>query len=258
MKCSQAREKLALYAGGDLPETEVSELLEHTGGCPSCAKEMESLKKARLIADNIGKADLPQTLPADFAEQISRMAANVNIGQGRASRFERRWKVAAAFGAVVVAILLVIGVAGIMRDNDIRSITRWQEEWIRAAGEHHSGVPWETMQSLVGLFGKPVKLEEWIPPGEPGVYAIMHRADSGGDPAKYTIDYCGETRKLGWYRGYPWLQQVKKKLLSQAGSTDNIYIAVIIMPESTGDERRTVEKALIRAFNPYFNREKGV
>jgi len=257
MRCSKAKEKLALYAGGDLPEAEVSLLMAHIDDCSACAFELEQLRKAMAAVGRLGQADIPEPLPAGFSSEIYRSAAGSKSNQGYRSIIQWGRSPIVIFGGVAVVLLLVIGLAGIMRDDKIRAITQWQNEWIRTAGENRSEVPWEAMQSLSGFFGNPIKLQEWTPPGQPGVYAIMHRADSGDGAVKYTIDYCGESRRLGLYRGYPWLPQVKKRLLSQTGSIDNIYIAVILMPESTGDERRAVEEAIIKAFNPYFNRGKG-
>jgi len=257
MKCRNVREKLALYAGGDLPEAEISELERHLDGCRSCTQGLDQLRRAINAVEQINEADIPDPLPDRMVSEIYQRATQAKSKSGSLGTGKPRWRFAVAFGAIGLILVLIVALAGNFREDKIQAIIKWHHEWLRTAGENRSDIQWEAMRSLSGIFGSPIRLKEWTPPNKAGVYAIMHRADSGGGPVKYTVDYCGESRKLGAFQTYPWLPQVQKRLVSRTGSTDNVYIAVILMPESTGDERRAVEEVIIKAFNPYFNRQKG-
>jgi hypothetical protein len=45
-----------------------------------------------------------------------------------------------------------------------------------------------------------------------------------------------------------------KRLIARTGSKENVYISVFLMPDSSKQERRQIEEALLKTFNPYFNR----
>jgi hypothetical protein len=81
----------------------------------------------------------------------------------------------------------------------------------------------------------------------------MHKPDPKNRPNTYAIDFCGQGRKLSSYRGYTWINHRKKQLVSRIGSLDNVYVVVFLMPDSSKQERKKIEKALIETFVPYFN-----
>ncbi len=251
---------LALYVGGDLPEFKASRLMAHLQSCDECAAELKTLRQSRVATEKIGGSDIPKALPADFADQVIGI-----VSAGKSSSLRQVWfrsgfqrmRPVAILSAVVVIVLIAVGVTQMVKDNKIESVARWRMELIQSVGGNGTGVAWETIPNLNDVFETPVRMDQFDPPREAGVYAVMHRIEAEGEPPRYVIDYCGESRRLGPFRGHPWINQSKGRLLSRAGSEENVYIAVMLMPDSTPKDRRDIEAVLIEAFNPYFNRVKG-
>lgn len=104
-------------------------------------------------------------------------------------------------------------------------------------------------------FDGPFRLEVWDPPQQPGVYVVMHRADPKERPGSYTADYIGESEDLS-KRGFPWAHSHAECYLSQAPSKKNVYIAIRVMPGSSEEGRREIEKTLIRQYTPPCNFEE--
>src|SRR3989339_1888447 len=70
MKCLRAEQQLALFVGGDLPESETAELTAHLESCRACANELERLKRAQELLGKLARSDQPDPLPADFSGQV--------------------------------------------------------------------------------------------------------------------------------------------------------------------------------------------
>lgn len=103
-------------------------------------------------------------------------------------------------------------------------------------------------------FDGPFKLDDWEAPYRAAVYAIMYKNDPIGNPDTYSIVYFGESTNLS-ERGFPWSHEKSSCWERKAGSRGNLYIGVHYMPDSTGEDRREVEQALIQPFNPPCNME---
>ena len=118
-----------------------------------------------------------------------------------------------------------------------------------------------SLSDLVDLYGDsvegPLPVESWDPSGARGVYMLMHKPDPSGSPDTYALDYCGESNRLLSFRGNPWIRQRQGRLIARAGSRDNVYIVVIVLPESSRALRRRIEKDLHEQYQPYFNRRNG-
>ena len=259
MRCHQAREDLALLAGGDLPEKKIPPLLAHVDACPDCAAELEALKRAQTFVGKIARADIPDPLPADFSQQVQRRIVDEN----KPAVIEKRRLRKPAYALAAAAVVLLLGV------SVWQSLRKTGEDKIPAphltvitrqvTDNGTPAVKWDDVKSKIGPeIGGPYKLADWTPPGQPGVYVVMHRPDPVNAPDSYRFDYWGEAARLIAFRGNPWVHHREKRLVSRAGSKDNIYIAVLLMPESSKRERREIEKNLIEEYNPYFNRKKGV
>jgi hypothetical protein len=250
---------LALYAGGDLPDREASRLRTHLENCEQCLKELEELQRARAVIKEIDRIDFSSPLPSDFADKILTLVLDRGERRVKTISEDRRaiGKPAAIFGSIITILLISIGLLDLFRDDGLQPVTRWRDIMMGASDVDQPRIDWLTAPYLAGLFDEPVRLDRWTPPGISGVYAIMHRDDPENQPSTYTIDYCGQNRKLISFGGYPWLQHARKRLLTRAGSIDNVFIAVIPMPQSSGAERRELKRALIEIFDPYFNKEKG-
>jgi hypothetical protein len=117
-----------------------------------------------------------------------------------------------------------------------------------------SELEWDPEHIFFKTFDGPFKLENWEAPRQSGVYALLHRNTSEEGEISYVFDYCGQGNNLSSYRGYPWIQHRMKRLISRTGSKENVYIAVLLMPDSTKQERRQIEAALRQKFDPYFNK----
>jgi hypothetical protein len=244
MKCERARGEIALLVGGDLPERRVPKLLAHFKMCPDCAAELQHFRQTRDVIADLAGVDTPQPLPADFSARVHRQLAAEHAEKPRMAyrRFGgRRWRLVAGLAAVIVVILAVSQLVD-FRGDDSRPVAGW-EKMKREFGE--------SVQD-------PVELDSWIASGQPGVYVVLHKPDPKNQPEVYRFDYCGEAAKLVTFTGSPWNRQRERRLLARAGSRDNIYIAVLSLPESTTRERREIKRMLIEEFNPFFNRKNGV
>ena len=90
-------------------------------------------------------------------------------------------------------------------------------------------------------FTSPRKIAEWDPPMRAAIYAVSIPSEQ---PNTYTLIYVGESGNLsvrGFYRDHHkfgcWL--------NKAGTLDNIYISLRLMPDSTPEQRRAVEAQVI-------------
>lgn len=256
MKCRKAKKQLVLFVGDDLPERKKTALLSHMEQCPECVSELEKFKRSREYVKTIAQNDLPGTLPSDFSANINRLIIE-NEEHNRLiqskSKFHFRLKPAMVLGIFALGILLITGtILKILSPGKISPDQLFKEiQLISYKGNPE--LEWDPEHIIFKAFEGPFRLDIWESPGQAGVYAVMHKADPENRPNTFIIDYCGHGRNLSLYTGYPWIQQRKKRLVARTGSLDNVYIAVFLMPGSSKQERRRIEKALIKAFDPYFN-----
>ncbi len=103
------------------------------------------------------------------------------------------------------------------------------------------------------VFSEPVQIDNWTPTYRAGIYAILKPGRSVS-PKPFAVLYFGESGNLfdrGFFRAHHrylcWLRE--------AGLERNLYIAVYLMPDSTPDQRRAVESALISQYGPICNRQ---
>jgi len=262
VKCETVRQKMALHVGRDLPEHEVAELTEHIAACGNCAAELDVLWQMQAVFKDVAELQ-PSLLPANFAAGVVALTSATNGDRPRPRGFgwlRIGWMPVTAVGALVVVFLVSVwlftdrgGPAG------SSPIVEGSSRVVAPDGTPQP--PVVMWADLVERYGSridgPVPLARWEPPDAPGVFVIMHRPDPQGTPESYRLDYCGESARFGAYRGSPWTWQRERRLLSRAGSWDNVYIAVITLPGSSGSERRRIEKTLIEEYNPYFNIRNG-
>lgn len=104
-------------------------------------------------------------------------------------------------------------------------------------------------------FDGPYLLDDWSPPRRAGIYAIMHKPNPSDKPLVYRVDYFGESSDLS-NRGLPWNHHKSQCFIKQAGSKDNVYIAVYFMPGSSESERQKIEDELIEKYEPACNKEE--
>lgn len=101
-------------------------------------------------------------------------------------------------------------------------------------------------------FEGPFPMEEWNPPRNAAVYAIMMRPDSISKPNTYRVIYFGESGNLS-DRGFLRSHEKFGCWINAAGSTANLYIGIHQMPGSTASQRGSLESKLVAQYRPACN-----
>jgi hypothetical protein len=100
-------------------------------------------------------------------------------------------------------------------------------------------------------FSEPESLAFWTPPFKAGLYAILIPSPNIS-PKPFEVIYFGESGNMS-ERGFASHHR-RACWLRQAGNEANLYIAVYLMPNSSEQERKQIEAALIAKYNPQCNR----
>ncbi|HEY2014946.1 MAG TPA: zf-HC2 domain-containing protein [Bryobacteraceae bacterium] len=102
MNCMEWEERLALYAGGDLPAAKVAEVERHLGECAGCQVFASGLREGLELLQG-AHTEIPE--PVHFAAVRSRVLAEL----------ERRqrpfWRRAWVYGFALTAVALLVAVA---------------------------------------------------------------------------------------------------------------------------------------------------
>ncbi len=250
MNCRKATRLLPLLAGGDLPKRQAREVQAHANTCEACRSELarihQSLNAVRKIAD----LDKPTPLPEDFDWQVQNLIERSESPKRLALSRLRQWRPQLSFSGLALVVLLALFVAWESLDEFGPPVDE--------RGSERSQVSWDEFRTRsVECIEGPYQLSDWEVPNRAGVYAIMHKPDPDNQPDLFVVDFCGESDRLSAYRNYPWIRQRERRMVDRAGSTDNVYIAVCLLDQSTRSDRREIEKALVREFAPFFNRKHG-
>ena len=237
MKCQKIKKQLALFVGGDLAERETAELSSHLEHCKNCSAELEEFKLSSAWVEKIAQKDLPEPLPHDFSREISLQLAKETKTPRRYFRKPLsllQMRPVSFIGGILLGLLIAAGIYyQFLRPNNI-SLEQLISEIQLLTQVENSELKWNPEHAVFNL----------------------HKVDPANKPNTYIVDYCGQGRNLSAYRRYPWLNHRIKRLLSHTGSLENVYILTLVLPGSSELERRKIEKALIKSFDPYFN--KGV
>lgn len=100
-------------------------------------------------------------------------------------------------------------------------------------------------------FTKPVKISEFSPPHQSGIYAILKEHTPIHYPQKYRILYIGETQDYS-KRGFKFHEKITC-WIQNAGSWENIYISLYPTPSFSDQQRITLENTLIEYLKPPCN-----
>lgn len=103
MNCRDWEERLALYAGGDLPKDEAFEVERHLGECPGCQLFSSGLKESQEMLQELHREPLSR---AHFAAVRARVLAELE--RGRRPFWRRGWVL--GFAAVATALLVAAAV----------------------------------------------------------------------------------------------------------------------------------------------------
>jgi anti-sigma factor RsiW len=111
MNCRRLEELIALYVGGDLPNPKQRTVNCHLQSCPRCARFADELKATRSALKGIGHVASPEG-------SLERVRAAVAAAQTtKPARNFRQWPLAAASGALALALAAALGLHGrLMRD----------------------------------------------------------------------------------------------------------------------------------------------
>ncbi len=261
MRCRKVEKQLALFVGGDLPESKVAKLMAHLGHCRSCAEEMERLKHSRELLGKIANADKPDPLPGDFSRQVLLDILEEKADKRRfvpefISIF--RWKPALAFAGAALVILLAFGVTQdlLKARRGLHSLKGNVHRQVSVVnpGEVAWGAKYAFIKNLIG----PSPLSELEFPEEPGIYAILHKPDPINRPKVFAVNLIGENSELSSLRENLVTIGMGELLISRAGSGDSLYIVLYPMPESSREERRRLKDSLIDEYKPYIDDNGGI
>ena len=257
MKCQKVKKQLVLFVGDDLPERKKKFVESHLMFCPTCLTELEELKRMKEGVQSIAQSDIPDKLPPDFPEKITRLIVEERKGLRPAREKYPFWfmpRPVRVYSAVALGILLIASAVFIFLTPRKITSDRLAEKILSTSNRGSSELEWDPEHIFFKTFDGPYRLDNWEAPQQSGVYAVLHKTTSDEGSVTYIIDYCGQGWNLSSYRGYPWIQHRMKRLIAHTGSEENVYIAVFLMPDSSKKERRQIEKALLKTFDPYFNR----
>jgi len=250
MKCQRVIKQLILFVGDDLPERKKKSVESHLKHCPTCMNQLEEFRKMKENVQEIARLDLPASLRPDFPEKVIK-----NIRPSRTkSSFWLVPKPVRVAGIFALATILIASAIVIFLSSGKVTSDRLLEKILSISDRGSSELEWDPEHIFFKTFDGPYRLDNWEAPKQSGVYAVLHKTTSDEGPITYIIDYCGQGRNLSSYRGYPWIHHRIKRLVARTGATENVYIAVFLMPDSSKLERRQIEEALVKTFNPYFNR----
>jgi len=104
-----------------------------------------------------------------------------------------------------------------------------------------------TIQILHYDFLGPIKLSEWGPPMDEVVYVIFSRIKD-----IYNILYVDESEKT-LETDFFTKNDKFKCWLTNAGSDENLYLAIHLMPKSDKSERDRIVKKTINRYKPVCN-----
>jgi hypothetical protein len=257
MKCQKVKKQLVLFVGDDLPERKKKSVESHLKHCPTCATELKELRETKDRVHRISQIDLPDTLYPDFPNKVIKLIVegqkNTPHNRGKSLIWISR-NPARIVGFFALAIILIASAAIFLFSPGKITPDRLVEKILSISEKGSPELEWDPKHIFFKTFDGPYRLDSWEAPQQSGVYAVLHKTASDEGQITYIIDYCGQGRNLSSFRGYPWIHHRMKRLISRTGSKENVYIAVFLMPDSSKQERRQIEEALLKTFNPYFNR----
>jgi len=245
MNCNIDQEKLALYAGGDLPEKEAAALRTHVEECHQCAALLDELIRVRNLAGAVIANKTPTPVPEDFTERV--MAASGNEQSQRKTTRHYRYNITWLRIAAAAAILLAVFWTG-----------RISKRVPDSPGGDRADMPPESPQTSVTVDGRflrmlpvvgPFPVNEPPPVTSEGVYLILYRPQPDKAPDSFAVEYIGE-------RTGPDGIDISREItciMDRAVSRDNIFIVLYPMPASSTDQRQRVTQALIRTYKPICN-----
>ena len=257
MNCKQAHMAIALLAEDDLPRRDLIDLRNHLQNCPACTAELENYRQLFPRITDMLNSDRPSELPSNFAhlvlDRIDRAERPVQPAVDR--RVRRPFYIATAVTVVIALLFLAIN------QNPILIRQTRLENHLRAIAQLESYNPefrWDAKLKYLDNLEGPIALDQWNPPDQPGIVAILHKPDPVNKPTTYILDYCRDSRNINELKSYPWLNQRIDRLAFEAGSRENIFVAFYYLPNSTRIERNQIIKKLEKKYKANSFERKGM
>jgi hypothetical protein len=101
--CRSFRDRVALWAGGDLHPSEASDLQRHLAACPDCGERLQEMQRAIGI---LGHADPEPTFveqPRSLWPEVSRRI-NASISAPHVPIYRRKWVLSTAAACLLVLV----------------------------------------------------------------------------------------------------------------------------------------------------------
>ena len=108
----------------------------------------------------------------------------------------------------------------------------------------------KTIEMARQLFEGPFPIAAWTPPARPVVFCILVPDERRAPPFRPV--YVGESPNLA-ERAFPGAQHGRASWLDIADYDQGVYVAAHWMPQSTLDERKALERELVRFCQPECN-----
>lgn len=108
--------------------------------------------------------------------------------------------------------------------------------------------------SLAGYpFEGPRVLGGWHPPAQPGIFAVLTRADSESE--RFEVIYLGHADDLS-DAGFPFEHPAADRWIERAGSKWNLWVASYVIPGGLRSHRERITAELIAVYHPSCNPEQ--
>lgn len=232
MNCDAVRERLALWAGGDLPADELAAVDDHLAECPACRAEAEAWRADRERMIELAKMDAGPELEPSRLEQMIADAEEAARGAAAPPHAFGFWRWAGPVAALLAVFLFW----------RLVPLPAPREDSPRA--EAHEAANWEQLQAAFdGCLAAPVTPTAWRAETGPGLIAVLTRKDG-----RYVLADCIETPDLERISRYPWLEQRLERYRRQGDGS--VYLAVCESGDLDRGSRRALRRQVLDRFGP--------
>lgn len=124
------RERLLLYAYGELTPEESARAGRHVAACARCRAELEELAAVRAALAEPGLLEPPPSrLEAKLKEAArAKLSARFPAAGGIGRRPSRVWRGVALAGAAAVVVLMIFGIVYRVRELDRTRLAAWTDD----------------------------------------------------------------------------------------------------------------------------------
>jgi hypothetical protein len=102
-------------------------------------------------------------------------------------------------------------------------------------------------------FEGPRVLGGWTPPSQPGLFAVLTRAEPGSQ--RFEVIYLGHADDLSAV-GLPFDHPDARRWIDRAGSKWNLWIASYVIPGGLRSHRERITEELVAIYHPSCNPEQ--